>query len=88
MKKIREFVEAGFDHVYIHQVGPEQEGFFGFYEWEILPALREPAATRISNECCERKERARNARVKGHPALLADSGSGQWQLKKPRARMD
>ena len=37
---IREYVDAGYDHVYVHQVGPEQEGFFGFYEREVLPQLR------------------------------------------------
>lgn len=36
---IAEFASAGFDHVYVHQVGPDQEGFFGFYEREILPRL-------------------------------------------------
>jgi coenzyme F420-dependent glucose-6-phosphate dehydrogenase len=37
---VKEFVEAGYDHVYIHQIGPDQEGFFRFYEREILPKLR------------------------------------------------
>jgi G6PDH family F420-dependent oxidoreductase len=37
--KIREMAEAGFDHVYVHQVGPDQEGFFRFYQKEILPRL-------------------------------------------------
>jgi G6PDH family F420-dependent oxidoreductase len=37
---IRKFSEAGFDHVYIHQIGSDQEGFFRFYEKEILPKLR------------------------------------------------
>jgi coenzyme F420-dependent glucose-6-phosphate dehydrogenase len=41
--KIREFIDAGFDHVYVHQVGPDQEGFFRFYEQEVLPELRAPA---------------------------------------------
>jgi coenzyme F420-dependent glucose-6-phosphate dehydrogenase len=36
---IREYVEAGFDHVYVHQVGPDQEGFFRFYEREVLPKV-------------------------------------------------
>jgi hypothetical protein len=36
---IREYEQAGYDHVYIHQVGPNQEGFFDFYRQEILPAL-------------------------------------------------
>lgn len=37
---INEYVEAGFDHVYVHQVGPDQEGFFSFYEKEVLPKFR------------------------------------------------
>ena len=28
--------DAGYDHVYIHQVGPDQEGFLDFYSREIL----------------------------------------------------
>lgn len=34
---IQEYVDAGYDHVYVHQVGPDQEGFFDFYEREVLP---------------------------------------------------
>jgi G6PDH family F420-dependent oxidoreductase len=41
---IDEFVRAGFDHVYIHQIGPDQDGFFRFYEEQVLPRLA-PAAT-------------------------------------------
>jgi G6PDH family F420-dependent oxidoreductase len=37
---IKAFAEAGYDHVYVHQVGPDQEGFFRFYEQEVLPKLR------------------------------------------------
>jgi coenzyme F420-dependent glucose-6-phosphate dehydrogenase len=37
---IREYVDAGYDHVYVHQVGPDQDGFFELYEREILPELR------------------------------------------------
>ena len=36
---IREYADAGYDHVYVHQVGPDQEGFFSFYEQQILPEL-------------------------------------------------
>jgi coenzyme F420-dependent glucose-6-phosphate dehydrogenase len=35
--RIREYIGAGYDHVYVHQVGPDQEGFFHFYEREVLP---------------------------------------------------
>jgi coenzyme F420-dependent glucose-6-phosphate dehydrogenase len=37
LAKIREYEQAGYDHVYVHQVGPDQEGFFDFYEREVLP---------------------------------------------------
>jgi len=40
IEKIKKYGEAGFDHVYIHQVGPDQEGFFQFYEREVLPKLK------------------------------------------------
>ncbi len=36
---IASFVQAGFNEIYVHQIGPDQEGFFSFYEKEILPAL-------------------------------------------------
>ncbi len=37
---IRAYTEAGFDEVYVGQVGPEQDGFFEFYASEVLPRLR------------------------------------------------
>lgn len=40
LENIQKFIDAGYDHVYIHQVGPDQEGFFRFYEQEILPELQ------------------------------------------------
>ena len=36
---IRTYIEAGYDHVYFHQVGPDQEGFFRFYADEVLPKV-------------------------------------------------
>ncbi|MEN3332612.1 MAG: hypothetical protein V7641_1977 [Blastocatellia bacterium] len=39
LEMIKKFADAGFDHVYVHQVGPDQEGFFNFYEQEILPKI-------------------------------------------------
>jgi coenzyme F420-dependent glucose-6-phosphate dehydrogenase len=38
---VREFVDAGYDHVYLHQVGPDQEGFLRFAQDELLPALED-----------------------------------------------
>ena len=39
VETIREFVAAGYDHVYVHQIGPDQASLFEFYEDEVLPAL-------------------------------------------------
>ncbi len=39
-RAIEEYADAGFDHVYVHQVGPDQEGFFDFYRLEVLPHFR------------------------------------------------
>jgi G6PDH family F420-dependent oxidoreductase len=39
LKAIRSLQENGFDHVYLHQVGPEQEGFLKFFHTELLPLL-------------------------------------------------
>jgi coenzyme F420-dependent glucose-6-phosphate dehydrogenase len=38
--KIKEFADAGFDHVHVHQVGADQETLFRFYEDRVLPRLR------------------------------------------------
>jgi coenzyme F420-dependent glucose-6-phosphate dehydrogenase len=37
---ITQYVKAGFDHVLVHQVGPDQAGFFAFYASEVLPRLK------------------------------------------------
>jgi coenzyme F420-dependent glucose-6-phosphate dehydrogenase len=37
LEMIQQGIDAGFDHIYLHQVGPDQEGFFTFAEKEILP---------------------------------------------------
>ncbi len=40
LAKIKEYADVGFDHIYIHQIGCDQDGFFDFYEKEILPELQ------------------------------------------------
>ncbi len=34
------FVDAGFDEVYVQQIGPDMDGFFSAWAKEVLPALR------------------------------------------------
>ena len=37
---LQEYVDAGFDEIYVAQMGPDQEGMIRFYEREVLPRLR------------------------------------------------
>ena len=46
LAQINQYAEAGYDYVWLHQVGPDQEGFFRFIESEVFPKLtRRPATT-------------------------------------------
>ena len=36
---LTEFADAGFDRVYVNQIGPDQRGFFDFYRTKVLPQL-------------------------------------------------
>jgi G6PDH family F420-dependent oxidoreductase len=36
---VQEWEQAGFDHISIHQIGPDQDGFFRFWERELQPKL-------------------------------------------------
>ncbi|MER6271454.1 TIGR03557 family F420-dependent LLM class oxidoreductase [Streptomyces sp900105755] len=40
VKAVSAFVDAGFDTVYVNQIGPDQQGFFDFYRTKVLPRLR------------------------------------------------
>lgn len=40
VEQVASYAEAGIDHVYLHQIGHDQEAFFGFAEQELLPRLR------------------------------------------------
>lgn len=39
VKQVKTFTEAGFDHIYFHPVGRDQEGFFRFWERELQSAI-------------------------------------------------
>jgi len=50
VQAIQRYVDAGFDNIYVHQVGPDQKGFIEAYARDILPRFtesktREPAAS-------------------------------------------
>jgi coenzyme F420-dependent glucose-6-phosphate dehydrogenase len=37
LEEIRSYAETGFTHAYVHQIGPDQEGFLEFARRELLP---------------------------------------------------
>jgi G6PDH family F420-dependent oxidoreductase len=39
IEKIAEYTDVGYDHVYIHQIGPDQEGFIDFAAAELLSRI-------------------------------------------------
>ncbi|HEU4673978.1 MAG TPA: TIGR03557 family F420-dependent LLM class oxidoreductase [Candidatus Limnocylindrales bacterium] len=39
VEAVREYLDAGYDRVYVHQIGPEQDGMIDFYGREVLPRL-------------------------------------------------
>ena len=39
LEQILQYESTGYDHVYLHQVGPDQQGFFRFYQQELAPKL-------------------------------------------------
>jgi G6PDH family F420-dependent oxidoreductase len=36
---VRKYIDAGYDEIYINQVGPDQQGFFKFFERDLRPLL-------------------------------------------------
>lgn len=36
---VRTYLDAGYDHLYFHQIGPDQDGFFRFWSETLQPAL-------------------------------------------------
>lgn len=45
---VKECASAGFDHVGIHQIEPDQDGFFEFWQRELRPALEREAVLSAS----------------------------------------
>jgi len=39
LESVAEFVDAGYDHLYFHQIGPDQDGFLEFWSDTLQPAL-------------------------------------------------
>jgi len=39
VESVRRYLDAGYDHLYFHQIGPDQDGFLRFWADELQPAL-------------------------------------------------
>jgi len=39
LDQIRQYEQAGYTHLYLHQIGPDQEGFFRFWREELAPRI-------------------------------------------------
>jgi coenzyme F420-dependent glucose-6-phosphate dehydrogenase len=37
LRELKEYADAGYTHAYLHQIGPDQEGFLEFAQRELLP---------------------------------------------------
>ena len=37
IEMIKKYAEVGYTHIWVHQIGPDQDRFFDFYEKEVLP---------------------------------------------------
>lgn len=46
LDSVRSFLDAGYDHLYFHQVGPEVDRFLQFWSDSLAPALLEETAQR------------------------------------------
>jgi G6PDH family F420-dependent oxidoreductase len=40
VKQFKAYRDAGYDEIYVNQIGPDQRGFFDFYAKEVLPQLK------------------------------------------------
>jgi coenzyme F420-dependent glucose-6-phosphate dehydrogenase len=59
---IKKFVDAGYDHVYVHQIGPKQSEFMRFYAEKILPRFKLDAKSNRSSIGSKQKNRHNNHR--------------------------
>lgn len=47
---IQERIDAGYDEIYIQQVGADMEGFFDLYRSHVLPAVRTGSRRAVGSE--------------------------------------
>lgn len=40
VQSLQQYIDAGYTEIYVHQIGPDQQGFLRFYRDEVLPQLQ------------------------------------------------
>jgi hypothetical protein len=45
VESVREYLAAGYDHLYFHQIGADQDGFFRFWSDDLQRALAQLETT-------------------------------------------
>jgi hypothetical protein len=76
IEAIQKYVDAGFDHIYVHQVGNDQEGFIKFYVREILghfARMNGHRANETPNRRLETRRSRMNAQRRDHVFFLMGS---------------
>jgi coenzyme F420-dependent glucose-6-phosphate dehydrogenase len=48
LRSIRKYMEAGYDHICVHQIGPNQEAFMDFYAREIFPRIENISRSKLA----------------------------------------
>ncbi|HEY7700735.1 MAG TPA: TIGR03557 family F420-dependent LLM class oxidoreductase [Candidatus Limnocylindrales bacterium] len=48
LERIQEYADAGYDHVYLHQIGPEQADFLDFASRDVLPKVGKVTAPALA----------------------------------------
>src|SRR3712207_8632549 len=62
LESIRQYEKAGYDEIYVHQIGPDQEGFFRFYEDRKSTRLNSSHANISYAVFCLKKKKKTNNR--------------------------
>jgi G6PDH family F420-dependent oxidoreductase len=74
---IMKYARAGFDHVSVHQVGPDQSGFFRFFSSQVMPKLEKAMVL---------TRKPRFARQEGKDGDHENSGSRRSRADSRRGR--
>jgi G6PDH family F420-dependent oxidoreductase len=50
LEQVRRYLDAGYENVYFHQIGPDQDGFLRFWTDELAPALADRTTSETTSE--------------------------------------